>query len=112
MEPFLIVAAVLVVTFAGGAMFLRRQRRTILRDAGPVALDDSPPGGEGPQLLSRDMLVDRRRVLDTRGWDDTPDAADADDDAWAATASADDDLPAVFDRDYLLRKRKDAPPEQ
>ncbi len=120
MDWIWIVVVVLAVA-AAAALTLRRQRRLPPGDkrppgAAPASAARTPrsaPRDEGPPpMLSRDMLVNRNRVLDPRAWDDTPDAAESDDDSWAAEgSSADDgdDLPVHFDREYLLRRR-DQPP--
>jgi len=104
MEAFGIV---IVIVLAAGAVFwwLRRRSATPVEDEWQLPPEQgeqahvSPPA---PQILDRESVLRRSRVLDPSKWDDTPDGAGAS----PAAEAEPGDLPTYFDREYLERKKR------
>lgn len=117
METALILVAGLLLALAL-AWGWRSSRQRAAGPGGARAIDPDDPweaqaaAGATP-VLDRSFLESRDKTFDPRGWDDSPDgsdAGDADADDWAVDGAAEDDLPATFDRDYLLRRQQGREP--
>ena len=108
MDPVLavVIGLVVVVGAAGAWWLLRRRTPAPAEDEWELPPEETAsPQPLGPQLLDRNALLHRNRVLDPTKWDNTPDGPDS------STAAADepDDLPRVLDRDYLERRQRPQP---
>ncbi|MBK8459977.1 MAG: hypothetical protein WAS07_14990 [Micropruina sp.] len=110
MDPFLIAVLVAGLVLGGGAWWGKRRRSPVGEQEGWPSEPDGWPSESAaasgdelpPQPFDRSFLENRSRVLNVRGWDDSPDGE-------ASGEPVADDLPATFDRDYLRSKK---PPDQ
>lgn len=78
-----------------------RRRRAEAVEEWTDSADQAGPGSAGepvPQVLDRDALVNRSRVLDPSKWDNAPEGTQG------GEAEEPGDLPRFFDRDYLRRQ--------
>lgn len=109
MDPLFALVGLVLVAAAAAWWFLRRRRSSAVAEEWTPAPAEASPrrgGDAGPQVLDREAVLRRDRVLDPSKWDNTPDDVDG-----RATQEADPgELPTFFDRDYLQqRARKDDP---
>lgn len=106
-----LILAVLVGAMVAALLALRRRRTPVEEDEWtlpPIA--GAAPEGPTHEVLDRDALLNRSRTYDPRGWDDTPDGEEPEDDLSAAGGPGDPvegDLPRYFDRDYLESRKRD-----
>ncbi|MGB7963229.1 MAG: hypothetical protein WCF12_09785 [Propionicimonas sp.] len=110
MDPlFALVGLVVVGAAAAAWWFLRRRRPSAVEEEWTLPPADAvrrPSRDVGPQILDRQAVLRRDRVLDPSKWDNTPD----DGDGWETPEADPGDLPQFFDRDYLQQRApKDDP---
>lgn len=92
-----------VVVFAILWSWRRRRTTTAAEEWTPQEEAPGTGGAPVPQVLDRDSLVNRSRVLDPSKWDNAPEGTETED------AEEPGDLPRFFDRDYLRRQRDGEP---
>ena len=109
MDPLFALVGLALVAAVAAWWFLRRRTPPVVEDEWelpPAAAPRRPSVDAGPQVLDREAVLRRDRVLDPSKWDNTPD----DGDHWATPEAEPGELPQFFDRDYLQqRARKDDP---
>jgi LPXTG-motif cell wall-anchored protein len=106
-EPYLILAVLAALIMGGGGWWLSRRRKELLgdEDEWPGRAESGAEEDLPPQLYDRSALIDRPRVLNVRGWDDSPDGE-------STGEPVEEDLPTHFDRDYLRsRENRDQTPD-
>jgi hypothetical protein len=101
------MAAIVLIAF----LWWRNRRRMSAQpqEWDEAATDDPGPrlgGAPVPQILDRNSLVNRSRVLDPSKWDNGSEGSGS------GEPDEPGDLPRFFDRDYLRRQRADDPPAQ
>ena len=102
---------IIVIVLAAGGVFWWRRRRSAAPvedewQLPPESNDQAHVSPPAPQILDRESVLRRSRVLDPSKWDDTPDGAPDGTGASAAGEAEPGALPTYFDRDYLERKKR------
>ncbi len=105
MDQVLVIAGLAVIVAVAAVWFLRRRTQGPDEDEWALPPEVSPEQGQStePQLFDRNALMHRNRALDPTKWDNSPDGSEP------MSEAEPDDLPRVFDRDYLAKRQQPRP---